>query len=85
MNLAMKKNSIEKIIIKIIYIWMFTTSILRVGKKKQFFAENIHILSNTWNLLFKVPKPKDPNQVFASALEKHNYINLVFETNANNS
>ncbi len=32
-----------------------------------------------------MPKTKDPNQVFASALEKHNYINLAFETNANNS
>jgi hypothetical protein len=32
-----------------------------------------------------VPKTKDPNQVFASAVEKHNYINLAFETNANNS
>jgi hypothetical protein len=29
-------------------------------------------------------KIKGPIQVLASALEKHNYINLTFETNANN-
>ncbi len=32
-----------------------------------------------------MPKTKNPMQVFTSALEKHNYINLAFETNANNS
>jgi hypothetical protein len=34
---------------------------------------------------FQLPKIRGPIQVLASALEKYNYINLGFETNANNS
>jgi len=52
---------------------------------KQIFAKNIHIFSSIWNLFFKMPKTKNPMQVLTSALKKHNYINLAFETNANNS
>jgi hypothetical protein len=57
----------------------------RLGKKKQLFAKNIHTLTSTWNLLFKLPKIKGPIQVLASALEKHNNTDLAFETNANNN
>jgi hypothetical protein len=32
-----------------------------------------------------LPKIEGSIEVFASALEKHNYINLAFETNANNN
>jgi len=32
-----------------------------------------------------LPKIKGPIQVLASVLEKHNHINLAFETNVNNS
>ncbi len=52
---------------------------------KQLFANNIHILSSICNLFFKLPKTKGPMQVLTSALDKHNYINLAFETNANNN
>jgi hypothetical protein len=64
---------------------MFTTSILNVGEKKNYFAKNIRMVSNTWNLLFKLSKSEGPIQVLASALKKHNYINLFFESNANSS
>jgi len=43
------------------------------------------ILSNIWNLNFKLSKIKGLIQVLATTLEKHNYINLAFETNANNN
>jgi hypothetical protein len=33
----------------------------------------------------KLPKIKGLIQVLASPLEKHKYINLAFETNANNN
>jgi hypothetical protein len=64
---------------------MFTISMLRARKKIPLFAKTIHILSSTWNLLFKLLKIKGLIKVLASELEKHNYINLVFETNVNNS
>jgi hypothetical protein len=34
---------------------------------------------------FQLPKIRGPIQVLASALEKYNYINLGFETDANNT
>jgi hypothetical protein len=40
---------------------------------------------NIQNLFSRLPKIKGPIQVLGSALEKHNYINLAFETDANNS
>jgi hypothetical protein len=66
-------------------IKMFITSILKVKKKETIICKKIHMFSNTWNLNFKLLKIKGPIQVLASALEKHNYINSTFETNANNS
>jgi hypothetical protein len=56
-----------------------------LGKKKKIFAKKInHIFSNTLNIFFKLPKFKGLIQILACASEKHNYINLAFETNANN-
>jgi hypothetical protein len=55
-----------------------------LGKKK-LLAKNLHVFSNIWNLNFKLLKIKGPIQVLANTLEKNNYINLTFETNANNS
>jgi hypothetical protein len=81
MTLAMKTNSIDKNI----YIKMFTRSILKVGKKETTVCKKIHVFSSIWILNFKLPKIKGPIQVFANTLEKHNSINLAFETNANNS
>jgi hypothetical protein len=66
-------------------IKMFITSILKVEKKEIIICNKIHMFPNAWNLNFKLLKIKGPIQVLASALEKHNYINLAFETNANNS
>ncbi len=80
MNLAMKTNSIDQKKLR-----MFITSILRVGKKETSFAKNIHIFSNIWNIVSNCQNEKGLIQVLVSALEKHNYINLTFETNANNS
>jgi hypothetical protein len=72
MNSAMKRNSIDKNNI----IKMFTMSILRTRKKKTTTCKKP---------LCKLSKIKGPIQVLANTLEKHNYINLTFETNANNS
>jgi hypothetical protein len=80
MNLAMKTNSIYKYI----YIRMFTTSILKVGGKKNYLPKNSYIFKYLKST-FQLPKIKGLIQVLASALEKYNYINLGFETNANNS
>jgi hypothetical protein len=71
MNSAMKRNSIDKNNI----IKMFTMSILRTRKKK----------TTCKKTSCKLSKIKGPIQVLANTLEKHNYINLTFETNANNS
>jgi hypothetical protein len=72
---------------KYICIRMLTTSILRVGKKETIICKNN---SYTFKYLIEIYLPnyqknKCSIQVLASALEKHNYINLTFETNANNS
>jgi hypothetical protein len=75
----MKTNSIY------IYIRIFTISILKVGKKKNNYLEKKSIFSSTWNTCFKLPKITGLIQMLASALEKYNYINFVFETNANNN
>jgi len=58
---------------------MSTISILRAREKIPLFAKKNHIISNTWNLLFKMLKIKGPIQVLASEFEKHNYINLVLK------
>jgi len=54
---------------------MFTTSRLKVKKKN--WKKNC-ILWNTWNVCFKLPKIKGLIQIFASALEKYNYIKFCF-------
>jgi len=54
-------------------------------KRNNYLQKQNHIFSNTWNLFLKPTKIKGLIQVLASVLEKHNYINLAFETNANNS
>jgi hypothetical protein len=77
----MKKNSTHKI-----YIWKYPLhQYWRLGKKRQLFTKNIYILSNIWHLLYKLQKIKRSIQVFVSALEKHYYIKLAFETNVNNN
>jgi hypothetical protein len=48
-----------------------------LGRKKY------HLQKHSYT--FKLSKIKGPIQVLASAWEKHNYINLAFETNANSS
>jgi hypothetical protein len=51
-----------------------------------FAKKSIYIIHPSIQILFsKLPKIIGPIQVLANALEKHNYINLAFETNANNS
>ncbi len=62
---------------------MFTTSILRAEKK--IFSKNIHVLSWTSNLFFKLLKNQRSNSSTCKCIEKHNYINLTLKTNANNS
>jgi hypothetical protein len=84
MNLAMKTNTIGNI-----YSRMFTTSILKVERNIYIYIY-IYMQRNSYifkhlKSTFQLPKIKGPIQVFASALEKYNYINLGFETNANNS
>ncbi len=44
-----------------------------------------HIFFKYFKSTFQLPKIKGPIQILASALEKYNYINLGFETNANNN
>jgi hypothetical protein len=62
---------------------MFTTSILKVEEKKnQLFGKKN---SYTFKYLKYMPKIKGLIQIFASALEKYNYINFAFDTNANKS
>ncbi len=58
---------------------------MNLAMKKNYLQKKIMYFQIFSNLFFKLPKIKNPIQVLASALEKHNYINLVFETNANNS
>jgi hypothetical protein len=75
----MKTNFINKKIC----IRILTTSILRVGKKETIICKNN---SYTFKYLIEIyfsnyQKIKCSIQVLASALEKHNYINLTFETN----
>jgi len=80
MNLTIKTNSIEK-------KKKWECSLHQYWRlwKKKIICKNIHIFSNIWHLLCKLPKIKGSIEVFANVLEKHNYINLAFETNANNN
>jgi hypothetical protein len=62
---------------------MFTTSILKARKKGTIICKK-H--SYTFKYLkSKLLKIKAPIQILSSALEKHNYINLAFGTNAKNN
>jgi hypothetical protein len=54
MNLAMKKNSIEKIII--IKLYMFTTSILRVGKKETILCKKHSYIFKYLKYIFQSAK-----------------------------
>jgi hypothetical protein len=64
---------------------MFITSILKVEKKETVICKKKSYIFKYLKSKFQVVKTKGPIQVLASALEKRNYINLAFETNANNS
>jgi len=70
MNLAMKTNSIDQKNVRHINIEGW---------------EERNIICKKHSYTFKLSKIKGLIQVLASALEKHNYINLTFETNANNT
>ncbi len=54
---------------------MFITSILR---KRNIICKKHSYTFKYLKYTFKLLKIKGPIQVFTSALEKHNYINLVF-------
>jgi hypothetical protein len=80
MNLAMKTNSIDKYIY-ILECWPY--QYWKLGKKN--YLQKHSYIFKYLKSTFQSPKIKGPIQVLASALKKYYYINLGFETNANNS
>jgi len=49
------------------------------------FIKKIHLLSNTWNLFYKLPQILGPIQVHVSNDNKRDYNNLIFEIHAHKS
>jgi hypothetical protein len=77
MNLAMKTNSITKKNVHHMNIEGWEERNI-ICKKHSYTFKYL-------KYIFKLSKIKGLIQVLASTLEKHNYMNLTFETNSNNT
>jgi len=81
MSLIMKKNPLTKKRKTNVH----HINIERWEKKNYYFAKTIVWFQVLEIYFSNYQKIIGPIQVLASALKKHNYINLTFESNANSS